>query len=49
MKIVESESGIEFATMTLKEYKQLQRFYFVMSLLAIGIGWVIGNITKCVG
>ncbi len=49
MKVVKGESGIEFATMTLQEYKKLHRFYVVMFLMALATGWLIGNITKCLG
>jgi len=49
MKIVKGENGIEFTTMTLKEYKNPQRFYFVMGFVSLGIGWVLGNMMKCIG
>lgn len=44
MQIVEGESGMEFVTMNVKEFKSRERMWFILGVVALIIGLAVGVI-----
>ena len=44
MQIVEGESGVEFVTMNVKEFKFRERMWFVLGITGLVIGLAVGVI-----